>query len=254
MITANDGGRRRQFVALAALAAAAVSFAGLATASPTVLAGEVQKSVYRDDPAVLAQLEALRPGQSLVLGPVRALGEGVEAYPQWYRNGPGQRDYCNKMPYAPDRGTALYAGGNHAVPHRLNDVWEYHLGSNTWHLLYGPDGGNPGQWKAAYFLTARTLVKDPGRELTESEQAQVDGYRRWWLLLAFPPGGRGKQLALAAYSLEANRWELVEPDGPAVPATRFGSYMGYFDERHGVFVVQGRNTDRMWVYRHRRAA
>jgi hypothetical protein len=72
-------------------------------------------------------------------------------------------------------------------------------------------------------------------------------------LLAFPPGGRGKQLALAAYSLEANRWGLVEPDGPAVPATRFGSYMGYFDERHGVFIVQGRNTDRMWVYRHRRA-
>jgi len=28
------------------------------------------------------------------------------------RFGPGQRDYCNKMPYAADRGTALYAGGN----------------------------------------------------------------------------------------------------------------------------------------------
>lgn len=68
-------------------------------------------------------------------------------------------------------------------------------------------------------------------------------------LLAFPPGGRGKQLSLAAYSLETNRWEIVKPDGPEVPATQFGSYMGYYDERHEVFVVQGRNSSRMWVYR-----
>ena len=42
-----------------------------------------------------------------------------------------------------------------------DDVWEYHLGSNTWHLLYAPDGGNAGRHKAAYFLTSRTLVRNP---------------------------------------------------------------------------------------------
>ena len=103
-------------------------------------AAESSKSIYEDDPAIVAQLKALQPGQSLRLPRVRVVGDGVERYREWYRNGPGQRDYCNKMPYAADRGTALYAGGNHGGPHRLNDVWEFHLGSNTWHLLYGPDG------------------------------------------------------------------------------------------------------------------
>jgi len=84
------------------------------------------------------------------------------------------------MPYAADRGTALYAGGNHRVPHRMNDVWEYHLGSNTWHLLYSPDGGNPGEHKGAYFLTSRTLVRDPDKKLTDKEQDQIAAYKAWW--------------------------------------------------------------------------
>lgn len=447
-------------------AALLLALSGMAWSIPAAAA----PPIYEDDPAVVARLKALRPGQSLVLEPVKVEGEGIEPYTQWYRNGPGQRDYCNKMPYAADRGTALYAGGNHAVPHRLNDVWEYHLGSNTWHLLYGPDGGNPGKWKAAYFLTSRTLVKNPEYKLSDSEQQQIEGYRKWWqanvvfenghlttkqggpimpahtwdafaydakakrllwgmgvnaggklathayytgiplkqlesqadlrytpmwmfdsqtkkwidhktdkpcpefrgmgatlcsladrqqmlwyvaaqnvvpaayemwlfdvasdewrelkpnggksisqlaskdkvapmsevqtaysakhgkvvavlkndtfvydvkanqwtkavtdervfahdaqsvfaydsaadaFLLAFPSGGRGKQLSLASYSLDTNRWEIVKPDGPEIPATQYGSYMGYYDERHEVFVVQGRNTNRMWVYRHR---
>lgn len=453
---------------LHAVVAVLLTLPGIAWGIP--VAAAPPQPIYVDDPAVVAQLNGLQPGQSLVLDPVKVQGDGIESFKQWYRNGPGQRDYCNKMPYATDRGTALYAGGNHGGPHRLNDVWEYHLGSNTWHLLYGPDGGNPGQWKTAYFLTSRTLVNNPDRKLTEAEQQQIDGYRKWWqenvifeqghlttkqggpimpahtwdafaydakakkllwgmgvnaagqlatqayytgiplkeleaqadphytpmwmfdprankwidhkterpcptfrgmgatlcwlsdrqqmlwyvaaqnvvpaayemwlfdvasdewlelkpnggksigqlatgdkiapmsevqtayspkhgklvavlkndtfvydvkanqwtkavtderifghdaqsvfaydgatdvFLLAFPAGGRGKQLSLAAFSLETNRWEIVQPDGPEIPSTQFGSYMGYYHERHAVFVVQGRNNDRLWVYRHK---
>jgi hypothetical protein len=32
----------------------------------------------------------------------------------------------------------MYCGANHQAPHRLNDVWEFHLGSNTWHLICPP--------------------------------------------------------------------------------------------------------------------
>lgn len=134
---------------------------------------------YADDPAITKLIEGLEPGGSLLLPAVRVeAGElrmhGME------KSGPGQRDYCNRMPYATDRRTALYAGGNHQVPHRMNDVWEYHLGSNTWHLLYAPDGGNAGRHKSAYFLTSRTLVRDPDRELSEKERGQIDAYRAWW--------------------------------------------------------------------------
>ena len=134
---------------------------------------------YQDDPAIVNQLRDLAPFSSHVLPKVKVDCGDVTHY-GIERFGPGQRDYCNKMPYAADRGTALYAGGNHQVPHRMNDVWEYHLGSNTWHLLYGPDGGNPGKHKSAYFLTSRTLVRDPDKKLSVKEEEQIAAYRDWW--------------------------------------------------------------------------
>ena len=50
-------------------------------------------------------------------------------------------DYTMRMAYAPERQTALYAGGNHNDGRR-NDCWEYHLGSNTWHCLFPAEGGD----------------------------------------------------------------------------------------------------------------
>ena len=387
------------------------------------------------------------------------------------RFGPGCRDYCNKMLYAPDLGVALYAGGNHRVPHRMNDVWAFDLGANTWRLLYEPDGGNPGKYKDAYFLTSRTLVRKPETVLTEKQKESIENYRQWWnenivfenghlttkqggpimpshtwdgfcydhaarkllwgmgaspaaqlsthsyftgrsvaelekasdptyspmwmfdpvgnrwihyrtdkpraalrgmgasmtylpdlkqsiwyvaaqnvsphayemwmfdavndrwtelkpnggksistlarkekvvpgsevqmayspkhkklvavlkqdtfvydvvenqwtkvktddrlfahdaksvfvyddhadrFLLLFPPEGKGKAMSLAVYSLASNQWDLVEPNGPGVPETKYGMYMGYYDPKHNVFMVQGRYVDRIWVYRHKK--
>lgn len=427
--------------------------------------------LYDADPAILATLKSLGPNTAAVLPPVK-VECGDEQRFGFPRFGPGQRDYCNKMPYAPDRGTALYAGGNHMVPHRMNDVWEYHLGSNTWHMLYAPDGGNAGEHKGAYFLTSRTLAREPDKELSDKEKEQIENYRGWWdeyvqlkdghittknggpimpahtwdaftydprakrllwgmganpaaqpatlayfakvrteevekrldaaytpmwmfdpaakkwihyrtenprtpraalrgmgatmhyipdlgksiwyvaaqnvspaayemwtydaaadewaelkpnggksigelagrlgvapmseqqsaysprdrklvavlkhdtfvydiaanewskvntderiyghdahsvfvyddaadvFLLAFPPDGRGKTMKLAAFSLKTNKWDLLDPRGPTIPETKYGSYMGYYDPQHNAFVVQGRYSDRMWVYRH----
>lgn len=137
------------------------------------------QQVYKSDPQIVKLLSELRPGHAAVLPPVNVQCGDWDKYGAKQR-GPGQRDYCNKMPYAADRGTALYAGGNHQVPHRMNDVWEYHLGSNTWHLLYGPDGGNPSVHKGAYFLTARTLVQKPDTRLDEKQKEQLAAYKVWW--------------------------------------------------------------------------
>ena len=440
--------------------------AALVAATSTAVAAP-----YEDDPEIVAALDALPAGGSLLLPKLRVECGGDERF-GFARFGPGQRDYCNKMPYAPERETALYAGGNHMVPHRMNDVWEFHLGSNTWHLLHAPDGGNAGAHKAAYFLTSRTLVRDPDAELDEKQRGQIAAYREWWgehvefedghlqtktggpimpahtwdgftydaaakkmlwgmgaspagqlstharftgkpvehwetkadpgytpmwtfdpqakrwehyrtaksraalrgmgasmtylpdskrtlwyvaaqnvsphafemwsydavadewnelkpnggksiselsknegvapgselqaayspkhrklvavlendtfvydvqndrwskvatdgrifghdaksvfgydpgsdqFLLAFPPGGKGKDLKLAVFSLADEKWRIVEPGGAgAIPPTKYGSYAGYFDPKHGVFVVQGRYVDRVWVYRPRR--
>jgi len=137
------------------------------------------ENLYKDRPKIVAILDALGSGDAGLLPPVRIECQGLEKF-GFNRVGPGQRDYCNKMPYAADRGTAFYAGGNHQVPHRMNDVWEYHLGSNTWHMLYAPDGGNPGKHKSAYFLTSRTLVRQPDKQLTEKERGRIKAYRSWW--------------------------------------------------------------------------
>ena len=138
-----------------------------------------REPIYQNDPQVVTLLQSVKAGHGLALPPVK-VDCGDETRFGFPQSGPGQRDYCNKMPYAADRGTAIYAGGNHQVPHRMNDVWEYHLGSNTWHMLYAPDGGNPSPHKGAYFLTSRTLVANPDKELTDGEREQIAAYKKWW--------------------------------------------------------------------------
>jgi hypothetical protein len=68
-------------------------------------------------------------------------GEGLAAFSSFATSGPGIRHYCNKWPYSKSRSRALYCGGNHGVPHLLNDVWEYDLASNTWVMIHKPDDG-----------------------------------------------------------------------------------------------------------------
>ena len=93
------------------------------------------------DPKVTAILEKLGDNEYAQLPPAKITGE-FNALAKRFRlheRGPGQRDYCLKMPWSPDRKRAFYAGGNHGAPHKLNDLWEYDLPSNTWVLLSPPD-------------------------------------------------------------------------------------------------------------------
>jgi hypothetical protein len=92
-------------------------------------------------PAVADKLAALRPNHGVLLGKAEVVGE-FNATARKYeldKTGPRGRDYSIKMCWAPDRNRALFCGANHAVPHRLNDVWEFDLPSLTWAMLYPPD-------------------------------------------------------------------------------------------------------------------
>lgn len=92
-------------------------------------------------PQIVERVQRLRPRQSLRLGSADVLGEFNATARQFGldRTGPRARDFCRKMVWAPERRSALFAGANHGVPHRLNDVWEFDLAAMAWRMLYAPD-------------------------------------------------------------------------------------------------------------------
>lgn len=116
---------------------------------------------YQDDPDIVAKIRELPDNTAIVLPPFKLAGEGVDAWRKMYGTAPQRRDYCNKIVYAPERGTGLYCGMNHGVPHRLNDAWEYHLGSNTWHLLFAPDANySAKEHRSPEWIKANVVFQD----------------------------------------------------------------------------------------------
>jgi hypothetical protein len=102
-------------------------------------------------PAVLKIIEGLGDNCSAALPKPTITGDINAVAKRWGldKRGPGYRDYCLKMAWMPERKRAIFYGANHGGPHRLNDVWEYDLPSNTWVCLYGPDPskGRKADWK-----------------------------------------------------------------------------------------------------------
>jgi hypothetical protein len=156
----------------------AVAMALLALESRCCVAADsAENPRYRDDPAVLAAIENLGPRESLTLPPFT-----VDAATHIYGSevhGPVTRGYTLRMAYAPERQTALYHGGDHQTL-RSNDVWEYHLGSNTWHMLFEPDGGNHAPMKDVLLFLARKMRERPDERLTEEEERRLEEVRPWW--------------------------------------------------------------------------
>ncbi|PCJ56562.1 MAG: hypothetical protein COA79_18560 [Planctomycetota bacterium] len=115
---------------------------------------------YKDDTTLVKLIQALPPMSSMLLPQVKVIPTNAAKWFKGFKNGPGRRNYGNKMVYAPERKTALYCGANHGVPHIFNDAWEYHLGSNTWILLSPPDGGNHHMFGKARINVIRGRDKD----------------------------------------------------------------------------------------------
>ncbi len=97
--------------------------------------------VLAANPEVVSKLAELPANHAALLGDASVIGTFNDTARQFdlHLTGPRARDFTLKMCWAPDRRRALYCGANHAVPHRLNDVWEFDLPALTWNMLYAPD-------------------------------------------------------------------------------------------------------------------
>lgn len=134
--------------------------------------------LYENDPEIMEIIQELGEGQSVLLPAFRHIVDG-EAVEKSGRRGPFARDYTNTMAYAPDRQTALYCGGNHGLG-RMNDVWEYHLGSNTWYQLHPAEGGDHARHKNMLMFMPRRWEQDPDYQMNEDEQRQFEAAKAWW--------------------------------------------------------------------------
>lgn len=132
----------------------------------------VMGNIYPDDPEIVAAIEAMGDYSSIELE-YRVAGERAEEWVALYGGAPQRRDFGNKIAYAPDRGTGMYAGMNHGVPHRINDAWEYHLGSNTWHLLFFPDP----QPRTAGWFAEHAMIEDG--YLQTRRHGMINGAHTW---------------------------------------------------------------------------
>lgn len=118
---------------------------------------------YDNDPQILQILSQLENNTATLL----PFEKNTEKH-----RGRRSNDYSMRMAYAPERETALYAGGNHNNG-RYNDCWEYHLGSNSWHELFAAEGGDHYSLKANMMFEMRKVR----RELNEGEQITLADIR-----------------------------------------------------------------------------
>jgi len=150
----------------------------------TAAALEPAHPVLRDDPAVVDQLKSLGDNASLRFEDFKIAGKDLDAVSFYRDHGPRVRDYSTKMAYAADRRAALYCGASHNTP-VVNDVWEYHLGSNTWHLLYASDGRQDrvrGNWRIMRGAESkiRRKLRLSAEELAKYKEAK-EQMRLWYV-------------------------------------------------------------------------
>ncbi len=221
----------------------------------TVLAGEDAprtKPPYDDDPATVAKLEGLADRTGLKLDAAKLQGKDLEKWrQQFYRRGPENRNYCVKMAYNPDRRTAFFCGGNHGVPHKLADAWEYHLGSNTWTLLAPPEVGNPkgiiglygsvekGREAAALEMVKKHVILEDGCLVTRETGGPINTLHTWdgltydpkvkRALWAAPGTGIGND-ALARLYAEANGLKVEDVKAKLAPG--IGNFWMYDFEKN----------------------
>jgi len=153
-------------------------------AEPAAVAPTRVEPELAPDKDLLARIEALPDNTWLKLPPVKTVGDlaWLKGDPDYLRDGPRVRDYCNKMVWAPERKRALYCGGGHNI-HPYNDVWEFDLAANTWACLYGadpvPPRTKPGEEeKAVAWYKEHAVLKDGS--VRTPRGAPLRPCHTWW--------------------------------------------------------------------------
>jgi RNA polymerase sigma factor (sigma-70 family) len=257
-------------LAAAAICTAAVVAGGGTAAVRTLTADRAPRTApLVPDPEVVRIIDALGAGCSAWLPPVKTAGDlnEITAVYGMDETGPNGRDYSIKMAWMPDRKRAVYYGTNHWYPHRLNDVWEHDLPSNTWNCLYGPDPSRKleaADWDdvvlADGVLRARRggpalltntywqLTYDPGRKamlyLCGWRKAPEQFRDRW---PGYTPGDTSTIPMWAFYPHE-RRWEYLRPKalpemkGPLAAALEYASHLGtvVWASERGTWLLEGK--------------
>jgi RNA polymerase sigma factor (sigma-70 family) len=248
-------------------ATAAISGGGAVVAAR--LAPRAGSGVLRPDPAVMRILGSLPAGGAAYLPPVRTAGDLNAEARKWglHLTGPCGRNFGVKGVWMPDRERMIFAGANTNTPHRLNDVWEYDLPSNTWICLYGPDGSK--DWRNADWSDSRIV---DGVLRTRRGGPAIIG-QEWWHVTYDPGLGAmlfmnvwhsvGKtvkaryietglhdhQPPLWAFYPESRRWEPIRGREPRAPEGVGGGCFDYVPELGGsVWAHGGHDRSGLWVY------
>jgi hypothetical protein len=85
----------------------------------------------------------------------------------------------------------MYCGADHGTPHGLNDVWEFHLGSNSWNLILPPasDKHRYAQVRNASHRAMKQIEKgvdvEKNKALVEKHKAYM---RKWWSKMTLAEG------------------------------------------------------------------
>ena len=220
---------------------------------------------------VLEKLKALKPNHGVLLGKAAVVGEFNDTARKYnlHQTGPMGRDFTIKMVWAPERRRVLFCGANHAVPHRLNDVWEFDLGALTWAMLYAPDlprdytglgkDASDVEFKDGIFITKRGgpgiightwwgLTYDPERRemlflntwVTEEKKAAQRLGGDPTQLYAGPP--------LWAFSPATRTWKMLKTT-PPFPRSIFGGMLEYVPELRGsIWHANNWQMHGTWLY------
>ncbi|MCX7591377.1 MAG: hypothetical protein N2255_07080 [Kiritimatiellae bacterium] len=221
------------------------------------------------DPGVVGLVNKLGDGESVNL-PAPKVGGDINDVARRYgldKHGPGVRDYSIKMVWMPERKRAIFYGANHAVPHRLNDVWEYDLTANTWVCLYAPDANKGGgaDWSDVDRESAETKA---GIVRTRRGGPAIVGHS-WWNM-TYDPDLRA-MITLCTWSMsdpqlfqllqqgkhkpplwaffpEKKQWEPILGSKGDIPGYENARQMEYVPELGGTVWVK---SDGMWLYNSR---
>lgn len=231
------------------------SLLALAFVPPAIPAQEKRAATPPQNVEVLNRLKNLGENQAILLGSAQVLGEFNEVARKYelHRTGPRGRDFTIKMVWAPERRRVLFCGANHAVPHRLNDVWEFDLGSLAWIMLYAPD--NPRdytgigkdysdvEFKDGILITKRGgpaviahtwwgLTYDPTEKLLLFMNTWVTDEKKSVKQLNGDPSQLYAGPPLWAFSPETGRWKMLRTERP-YPRPIFGGLLEYLPDLKG---------------------
>lgn len=217
-------------------------------------------------------LSSLQENHAVVLGRAQVSGDFNDIARGYRLNvtGPRSRDYSLKMVWAPERKTALFAGANHGVPHRLNDVWEFDLAQMEWRLLYEPDNSrsylglgsdaSDVQFRDGILITKRggpAVIGHTWSGLTYDPERKRMLFMSTWVtkqddavkMLGGDPGARFRGPPLWAFDPQTRKWEFLETARPW-PKAPFGAMLEYVPELHGaVWHMNNWEMRATWLYR-----